>query len=124
MQGGLVARYLIGVLESVWQAAQRERNPAGALVAAGQLYERDTGLLAGLRPAHFISIATPHLGCRGQGPSQLPFMTWFRALPYLQQVRPLSAAAQASCGPLHSCLSGAVSQAVSTHALSRTLKLL
>lgn len=31
--------------------------------AAGHLYDEGTGLVAGLRPGHFITMATPHLGC-------------------------------------------------------------
>ena len=57
---------------------------------AGKLYEPATGRMAGLQPTHFISIATPHLGCRGQGPSQMPFMRWFSALPPMQQAGPWS----------------------------------
>lgn len=38
--------------------------------AAGHLYEPRTGLMAGLRPVHFISMATPHLGCDAFGESQ------------------------------------------------------
>jgi Putative serine esterase (DUF676) len=31
--------------------------------AAGHLFDPATGLVAGLRPAHFVTMATPHLGC-------------------------------------------------------------
>lgn len=39
--------------------------------AAGQLYSPDTGLVAGLQPMHFITMATPHLGCDASGESQV-----------------------------------------------------
>ena len=34
--------------------------------AAGRLYDPATGLVAGLRPRHYISIASPHLGCTAE----------------------------------------------------------
>ena len=37
---------------------------------AGQLYDPETELICGLRPAHFITLATPHLGCDADGPAQ------------------------------------------------------
>ena len=49
MQGGLIARYAIG-----------------------KLYDPHARRVAGLRPAHYMSIAAPHLGCDGfSGPSQV-----------------------------------------------------
>ena len=39
--------------------------------------------MAGLRPAHFVSMACPHLGCRGTGAAQIPFMGWFSAVPLI-----------------------------------------
>ena len=39
--------------------------------AAGHLYNPSTGLMAGLRPVHYISMATPHLGCDASGESQV-----------------------------------------------------
>ncbi|KAK9827864.1 hypothetical protein WJX74_006695 [Apatococcus lobatus] len=41
--------------------------------AAGKLYDVGAGTIAGLRPAHFVTLATPHLGCNGWGPNQVPF---------------------------------------------------
>ena len=39
---------------------------------AGLLYDPTTELICGLRPAHFITLATPHLGCAEvDGPSQV-----------------------------------------------------
>ena len=38
---------------------------------AGQLYDPETELICGLRPAHFITLATPHLGCDADGPAQV-----------------------------------------------------
>ncbi|KAK9829760.1 hypothetical protein WJX72_007706 [[Myrmecia] bisecta] len=56
--GGLVARY-----------------------ALGKLYNPDTGLLCGLQPCHFVTLATPHLGCDGEGPAQVPFIGWSGEVP-------------------------------------------
>ena len=44
-------------------------TPPGGLIAryaAGRLYDPATGLVAGLRPRHYISIASPHLGCTAE----------------------------------------------------------
>ncbi|KAK9842249.1 hypothetical protein WJX81_002631 [Elliptochloris bilobata] len=59
--GGLISRYVIGLL-----------------------YDPNTELICGLRPAHFITLATPHLGCAEvEGPSQVPFMAWMGAVPLM-----------------------------------------
>ena len=42
--------------------------------AAGHLFDPATGLVAGLRPAHFVTMATPHLGCEvAASPAQVEF---------------------------------------------------
>ncbi len=47
--GGLIARHAVGVL-----------------------FDPRAGTVAGLAPAHFVTIATPHLGCEGRpGPAQV-----------------------------------------------------
>lgn len=52
--GGLIARYAIA-----------------------ELFEPTTGLMAGLVPSHFITLATPHVGCSvDAGPAQVPFLGW------------------------------------------------
>ena len=49
LQGGLIARYAIG-----------------------KLYDPQARRVAGLRPAHYVPIAAPHLGCDGlSGPAQV-----------------------------------------------------
>jgi len=50
---------------------------------AGALYDPRAGTVAGLRPAHFLTLATPFLGCDvGEGVSQVPFLGWAgRLLP-------------------------------------------
>ena len=50
-----------------------ERLDGGKLVElpSGKLYKAEAGTVAGLRPAHFITLATPHLGCNGWGPNQV-----------------------------------------------------
>lgn len=51
--------------------------------AAGHLFDEDSGLIAGLRPGHFIAMATPHLGCDvATSPAQVGFdnMLVFRTL--------------------------------------------
>lgn len=46
--GGLIARY-----------------------AVGALYNPVSGTVAGLTPCHFVSMATPHVGCEGEGLAQV-----------------------------------------------------
>jgi len=38
---------------------------------ASKLYDPVTSLICGLIPAHFITLATPHMGCDGEGPAQV-----------------------------------------------------
>eukprot|EP00892_Ulva_mutabilis_P005269 jgi/Ulvmu1/3113/UM015_0153.1 len=45
--------------------------------AAGYLYDKKEQRIAGLTPVHFISMATPHLGCDAtDGEHQVPFVKW------------------------------------------------
>jgi pimeloyl-ACP methyl ester carboxylesterase len=57
----------------------------GGLVArwaAGALFDPGAATLAGLSPAHFVSMATPHLGCQTVvGPAQVPLLAWSARLP-------------------------------------------
>ena len=46
---------------------------------AGKLYDPNTRLIAGLKPAHFLTLATPHMGCDGEGPAQVIFQPVFFA---------------------------------------------
>jgi len=50
---------------------------------AGKLYDPGTGLVLGLKPVHFITLATPHLGCDGGGVSQVPLLGWAGELPLI-----------------------------------------
>lgn len=64
--GGLVARYAIGRL---YRSPRRE-NPEDA---AGDTRDEDLrGTIAGLEAMNFITVATPHLGSRGN--KQVPFL--------------------------------------------------
>ncbi|GIL80454.1 hypothetical protein Vretifemale_9661, partial [Volvox reticuliferus] len=65
--GGLLLRYAIGVLY----------NPA-------------TGRIAGLQPSHFITLATPHVGCDAEGLAQVPFIGWFSVRPVQRILQVLS----------------------------------
>ncbi|CAG9460761.1 unnamed protein product [Pedinophyceae sp. YPF-701] len=78
-----------------------ERNPTlkkislighsmGGLIAryaAGKLYDPQTGLIAGLKPMHYVSMATPHLGVAGEeGENSVPFIDWSEVLPKGPQI--------------------------------------
>ena len=44
--------------------------------ATAALFNPEAQTIAGLAPAHFITMATPHLGCDGDGVAQVPFFGW------------------------------------------------
>jgi hypothetical protein len=56
-----------------WLASSAGHSLGGLLLryALGSLYCPTTGRIAGLRPCHFISLATPHMGCDAQGLAQV-----------------------------------------------------
>ena len=64
--GGLIARY-----------------------AAGELYNPQDQSIAGLKPTHYVSMATPHLGCepRSTSPAQIPLVSWLK-LPLAGTISP------------------------------------
>jgi len=74
--------------------------------ALGVLYNPASGTVAGLRPVHFVSMATPHCGCDTDGVSAVPFIRWTEDLPLLG-------------APLYGLLS-TISHAASTWLLART----
>ncbi|XP_059627805.1 lipid droplet phospholipase 1-like isoform X2 [Cornus florida] len=70
--GGLVARYAIGRL----CRPPRMENPKDLLVNACE--EESKGTIGGLEAMNFITVATPHLGSRGN--KQVPFLFGLNAL--------------------------------------------
>lgn len=52
-----------------------------ARCAIGKTYDAATGHVAGLEPRHYVSMATPHLGCDVDGPAQVPLIGWVAELP-------------------------------------------
>lgn len=69
--GGLFARYAISVLYT----------PNNSVGHPYDLSASTNGLIAGLEPINFITLATPHLGVRGN--KQLPFLL---GLPFLEKI--------------------------------------
>ncbi|GMH33628.1 hypothetical protein BSKO_01462 [Bryopsis sp. KO-2023] len=58
----------------------------GALIArhaSGVNFDPQTRTIYRLEPRHFISIASPHLGCHTDGESQVPMIGWGRNIPIL-----------------------------------------
>lgn len=50
--------------------------------AVGRLFDASAGTVAGLRPSHFVAMATPNLGCDAQAsPAQVPLIGWSAAVP-------------------------------------------
>ncbi|KAK4347232.1 hypothetical protein RND71_033571 [Anisodus tanguticus] len=80
--GGLIARYALAVLYSSnncnEQSDDAVTSTSANLKPVGSLNE---GLIAGLEPVNFITLATPHLGVRGK--NQLPFLL---GLPILEKL--------------------------------------
>ncbi|XP_068650658.1 lipid droplet phospholipase 1-like [Aristolochia californica] len=69
--GGLVARYAIGRLYRL--AGRHESGDASNVAASDGICEKDSkGTISGLEPMNFITVATPHLGSRGN--KQVPFL--------------------------------------------------
>jgi len=60
--GGLISRYALGVL-----------------------FCKETGTMYGLKPRHFASIASPHMGCDGSHATenQVPFLEYLTRIPVL-----------------------------------------
>jgi triacylglycerol esterase/lipase EstA (alpha/beta hydrolase family) len=48
--------------------------------AAGRLFDADTGRVAGLKPIHFITMASPHLGCDAVGEAQVRLSSKYSAV--------------------------------------------
>ncbi|KAK4711045.1 hypothetical protein R3W88_005558 [Solanum pinnatisectum] len=80
--GGLIARYALGVLYSSDNCNEQSNDAVTSTSAnlkpVGSL---NIGLIAGLEPVNFITLATPHLGVRGK--NQLPFLF---GLPILEKL--------------------------------------
>ncbi|KAH7857949.1 hypothetical protein Vadar_018238 [Vaccinium darrowii] len=83
--GGLFARYAISVLYSPAALSTDECNevPASTNSMSKTASSSRRGLIAGLEPVNYITLATPHLGVRGK--KQLPFLL---GLPILEKLAP------------------------------------
>ncbi|KAG7014847.1 hypothetical protein SDJN02_22476, partial [Cucurbita argyrosperma subsp. argyrosperma] len=73
--GGLVARYAIGKL---YRPAETKKLEASS--TNGQPQE-SSGTIGGLEPVNFVTVATPHLGSRGN--KQVPFLFGLAAIEKL-----------------------------------------
>ncbi|MBA0598669.1 hypothetical protein Gorai_008424, partial [Gossypium raimondii] len=83
--GGLFARYAVAVLYSESDSSGTQSNNVtdssdGNLQTSAPSRQ---GMIAGLEPVSFITLATPHLGVRGR--KQLPFLL---GLPLLEKLAP------------------------------------
>eukprot|EP00271_Cylindrocystis_brebissonii_P009196 TRINITY_DN2386_c0_g1_i2.p1 TRINITY_DN2386_c0_g1~~TRINITY_DN2386_c0_g1_i2.p1 ORF type:complete len:544 (-),score=59.24 TRINITY_DN2386_c0_g1_i2:798-2429(-) len=79
--GGLVARFAIGQLYHMPSADKSQESPL-----SGKMHPGAT--IAGLEPVNFITLATPHLGCHGNGHFPFLFKVGFleRASPTIAPV--------------------------------------
>ncbi|KAL0321289.1 UNVERIFIED_CONTAM: putative lipase ROG1 [Sesamum radiatum] len=74
--GGLFARYAVAVLYTPNVSSFQSDDLAGSPATKFKtLYSSNKGLIAGLEAINFITLATPHLGVRGN--RQLIFFKWF-----------------------------------------------
>ncbi|CAI9755176.1 unnamed protein product [Fraxinus pennsylvanica] len=69
--GGLFARYAVAVLY-VPNISLSDEMASSTDTNLKTLFSSSKGLIAGLEPINFITLATPHLGVRGK--KQLPFL--------------------------------------------------
>ncbi|KAE7995839.1 hypothetical protein FH972_000604 [Carpinus fangiana] len=83
--GGLFARYALAVLYTPLGLSSGEPDdPASSTVENSQTTcSSRRGMIAGLEPINFITLATPHLGVRGR--KQLPFLF---GVPILEKLAP------------------------------------
>ncbi|XP_051135395.1 uncharacterized protein LOC127254355 [Andrographis paniculata] len=70
--GGLFARYAISVLYSPNGSYQSDDKAVSPATKFKTLHSSNRGSIAGLQAINFITLATPHLGVRGN--KQLPFL--------------------------------------------------
>ena len=49
--------------------------------AVGALFSPRDGTGCGLAPRHFVTLATPHMGCDAEGLAQVPFIGWSAGIP-------------------------------------------
>lgn len=49
----------------------------------GKLYDESSRTILGLKPAHFVTMATPHLGVDGNGLTQVPLLGWAGDVPFI-----------------------------------------
>ncbi|XP_057470710.1 uncharacterized protein LOC130759580 [Actinidia eriantha] len=83
--GGLFARYAVSVLYSPAYFSSDESNDLSAATNANSRTPCSSrrGMIAGLEPVNFITLATPHLGVRGK--KQLPLLL---GVPILEKLAP------------------------------------
>lgn len=83
--GGLFARYAIAVLYTPHRLSSgKPDDPTSSKVENSQTEcSSRLGMIAGLEPMNFITLATPHLGVRGR--KQLPFLF---GVPILEKLAP------------------------------------
>ncbi|XP_009759548.1 uncharacterized protein LOC107779233 isoform X2 [Nicotiana tabacum] len=79
--GGLIARYAVAALYSSNGSEQTDDTVTSTNANLKPVGSLNEGLIAGLEPVNFITLATPHLGVRGK--NQLPFLF---GLPILEKI--------------------------------------
>ncbi len=75
-----------------------------ARYAVGALFSPRDGTVCGLAPRHFVTLATPHMGCDAEGLAQVPFIGWSAAIPLIGG--PVAQLLQRASVPVASALLG------------------
>lgn len=70
--GGLVARYAIGQLLTPHINVEEQETPSNVEKKETPESDPSNGIIFGLKPVNFVTVATPHIGLRGNW--QLPFV--------------------------------------------------
>lgn len=78
---------LVSAMPSLQYISMIGHSMGGLLAryAAGKLYDTSAGTIAGLKPRHYISMATPHVGFTSEGFAQLPMLGTVANLPVIGQ---------------------------------------
>lgn len=79
--GGLIARYAIGQLFTPHRNAEEQEVPSNVEEQETAVSDPSNGTIFGLKPVNFVTVATPHIGLRGNW--QLPFVCGFHFLEKL-----------------------------------------
>lgn len=92
---GRLSRWSEGVKERLERGREPHTPMSHMLPAAGRMFDPRTRTICGLRPCHFVTMATPHLGCDGdttpaqvcwQAGQLMDVWSWARGAEWFQSI--------------------------------------